>query len=77
MRLAQLEYAKTRTNEALAKIAQIGTLTQETFAKNVFNPLRLDFDYYAVKTLFEDEEKERQEAAEREAEAAKNRKTET
>ena len=77
MRLAQLEYAKTRTNEALAKIAQIGTLTQETFAKNVFNPLRLDFDYYAVKTLFEDEEKERQEAAEREAEAAKHRKTET
>ena len=76
MRLDQIEYSQKRTNEALAKIAQIGTLTQETFAKNVFNPLRLDFDQYAVKTLFEDEEKEKQEAAEREAAEAKLRKTE-
>lgn len=42
------------------KIQQIGTLTQETFVKNEFNPLKLDFDAYSIRTQYEDEEKERQ-----------------
>lgn len=36
--------------EALDKIKQIGTLTQETFVKNEFNPLKLDFDSYSIRT---------------------------
>lgn len=61
--------------EALDKIKQIGTLTQETFVKNEFNPLKLDFDAYSIRTQYEDEEKERVEKEEREAAALLTRKT--
>ena len=50
MRLDQIEYSNTRMREALEKIQQIGTLTQETFIKNEFNPLKLDFDAYQIRT---------------------------
>ena len=52
--------------EALDKIRQVGTLTQETFQKSEFVPLKLDFDHYAIRTAYEDEEKEKEEAEERE-----------
>ena len=61
--------------EALEKIKQIGTLTQETFVKNEFNPLKLDFDSYSIRTQYEDEERERVEKEQREAQAALTRKT--
>ena len=61
--------------EALEKIKQIGTLTQETFVKNEFNPLKLDFDAYSIRTQYEDEEKERMEREERERLEALKRKT--
>lgn len=57
------------------KIAQIGSLTQETFVKNEFNPLKLDFDSYAIKTQYEDEEKERIAREKREAQAIRERKS--
>jgi hypothetical protein len=59
MRLDHIEYATKRMFEGLAKIRQIGSLTQETFIKNEFNPLKLDFDSYSIRTQYEDEERER------------------
>ena len=61
--------------EALEKIKQIGTLTQETFIKNEFNPLKLDFDSYSIRTQYEDEERERMEKDQRDAATALTRKT--
>lgn len=58
-RLDQIEYSHRRMMEALDKVKQIGTLTQETFVKNEFNPLKLDFDSYSIRTQYEDEERER------------------
>ena len=57
------------------KIRQVGTLTQETFQKAEFVPLKLDFDHYAIRTAFEDEEKEKEEAEELERQKALSRKT--
>ena len=74
-RLDQIEYSHRRMMEALDKIKQIGTLTQETFVKNEFNPLKLDFDSYSIRTQYEDEERERMEKEQREAQAALTRKT--
>ena len=59
MRLDQIEYSHRRMMEALEKIKQMGTLTQETFVKTEFVPLKLDFDAYSIRTQYEDEEKER------------------
>ena len=75
MRLDQIEYSHRRTMEALDKIKQIGTLTQETFVKTEFSPLKLDFDAYSIRTQYEDEEKERIEREQREATAALTRRT--
>ena len=75
MRLDQMNYSNQRMVEALDKIRQVGTLTQETFQKAEFVPLKLDFDHYAIRTAFEDEEKEKEEAAERERQKAFNRKS--
>ena len=61
--------------EAMDKIGRIGGLTQETFVKNQFNPLKLDFDAYSIRTLWEDEEKERVLKEQREANLALTRKT--
>ena len=66
MRLDQIEYSHRRMREAMDKIQQIGTLTQETFVKNEFTPLKLDFDAYSIRTQYEDEEKERLEKEKRE-----------
>ena len=43
--------------------------------KNEFNPLKLDFDAYSIRTQYEDEEKERMEREERERLEALTRKT--
>lgn len=61
MRLDSIEYSQKRMFESLDKIKQIGSLTQETFIKNEFCPLKLDFDSYSIRTQYEDEEKERME----------------
>ena len=45
--------------EALDKIKQVGSLTQETFEKAEFKPLQLDFDAYAIRSTLEDEEREK------------------
>ena len=50
-------------------------MTQETFVKNEFNPLKLDFDSYAIRTQYEDEERDRMEKEQREAQAALIRRT--
>jgi len=50
-------------------------LTQETFVKNEFNPLKLDFDAYSIRTQWEDEEKVRVEKEKREKHAVQNRKS--
>jgi len=75
MRLDLMDYSHMRMMEALEKIKQIGTLTQETFVKNEFTPLKLDFDAYSIRTQWEDEEKERLEKEKREAENNLKRKT--
>ena len=74
-RLDQIEYSHRRMMEALEKIKQIGSLTQETFIKNEFNPLKLDFDSYSIRTQYEDEERERMEREQRDAANALTRKT--
>ena len=75
MRLDQIEYSHRRMMEALEKIKQMGTLTQETFIKTEFVPLKLDFDAYSIRTQYEDEEKERVEKERSERAAALTRKT--
>ena len=75
MRLDAIDYSHRRMKEAMEKIQRIGTLTQETFVKNEFNPLKLDFDAYTIRTQWEDEEKERVEKEKREKQAALNRKS--
>ena len=45
--------------EAVDKIKQVGSLTQETFEKAEFRPLQLDFDTYSIRAQFEDEEREK------------------
>ena len=75
MRLDQINFSVRRMSEALEKVHRIGTFTQETFVKNEFVPLKLDFDAYAIKTQYEDEERIRVEQEEREAAAAAMRKT--
>ena len=75
MRLDHIEYATKRMFEGLAKIRQIGSLTQETFIKNEFNPLKLDYDSYSIRTQYEDEERERVLREQQEAAALLNRKT--
>ena len=75
MRLDLMDYSQKRMCDALEKIGRIGSLTQETFVKNEFVPLKLDFDAYAIRTQYEDEERERIEREEREAAAALIRKT--
>lgn len=52
--------------EAMDKISRIGGLTQETFHKNEFVPLKLDYDSYAIRTKLEDEKKEKEEEERRE-----------
>ena len=51
------------------KIKQIGTLGQERFMKNEYQTLKIDFDAYHLRTIWEDEEKAKVEEA-RKAEAA-------
>ena len=67
MRLDQIEYSQKRMYEAMEKIKQIGTLTQETFIKDEFVPLKLDFDAYSIRTQHEDEIKEALEKEQRSA----------
>ena len=61
--------------EAVEKIKQVGSLTQETFEKAEFRPLQLDFDTYSIRAQFEDEEREKLDREQRERTAALNRKS--
>ena len=57
MKLDQVEYSQKRVVELVDKIKQIGTLTQERFIKDEYQALKIDFDVYHLRTLWEDEEK--------------------
>lgn len=75
VRLDQIEFSNRRMAEALDKIKRIGTLTQESFVKAEFVPLKLDFDTYSIRTQYEDEEKEKLEQFKRDEVARLMRKT--
>ena len=68
-RLDQVEHSQKRVTEMVEKIKQIGTLGQERFMKNEYQTLKIDFDAYHLRTIWEDEEKAKVEEA-RKAEAA-------
>ena len=55
--------------EIIEKIKHIGTLHQERFIKNEYQTLKIDFDAYHLRTIWEDEEKAKLEE-QRKAEAA-------
>ena len=69
MKLDQVEYTQKRVVEIVDKIKQIGTMTQERFVKDEFQTLKVDFDAYHLRTLWEDEEKAKADEK-RKAEAA-------
>ena len=69
VRLDQVEYSQKRVTEIVEKIKQIGTLHQERFIKNEYQMLKIDFDAYHLRTIWEDEEKAKLEE-QRKAEAA-------
>ena len=59
MRMNQIDYSHERMNDAVEKISRIGSITQETFQKNDFIPLKLDYDAYTIRSKYEEEEKEK------------------
>ena len=66
MRMNQIDYSHSRMCEAVEKIGRIGGVTQETFNKSDFVPLKLDYDAYSIRIKYEDEEKEKEEILRRE-----------
>ena len=70
MKLDQVEYTQKRVVDIVEKIKQIGQLTQERFVKDEYQTLKVDFDAYHLRTLWEDEQKAEQEAKRKEEAAA-------